>query len=465
MFGGRWRQGTIWPLIKGDADLPPGLQDVRSFLDTLGECDGALIAALRHGRGPRGRNDYPVEAMWNLAALQLFLRKGRASDLLGELRRNADLARLLGFREQLPADFDLPSHSALSRFLNKLRSDPYLALIKGIQEQTVLLLRREDPAIGKHTALDTSDVRTHGHPARHVDDPQKHKAATDPEASWSIKTKRRTGRNGRAIEETKKTFGYKAALNVDVKHPVVIEAITVSGSANDQHLAMPLLEGSARILGPSVIETCAADKGFDSTDNVVNAYRDHGVRLIVPVRDVPANLEQLSPQDRETALKPGGNVVIDRYSGEVACYEAVRDGHHERRAMAYAGFEADRRSHKFRCPLGEQAATRCSAFQSCSAGRSGKHGRQVRVPMAIDSRRLAPIYPRSKQWKRRYNGRSAVERVNSYLKEVLRLEDHCLRGLKAINLRLLLASVTLNLRTLMVLRAAAAAKAASAKAA
>ena len=456
MVGGRFRQSTVWPLIKGDGDVPPGLHEVREFLATLAECDGELVAALEVQRGPRGRDDYPVEAMWRLAAVQLFLRKGHASDLLGELRRNADFARLLGFKERLPGDFDLPSESVFSRFQTKLRTDAYLARIKQLHENTVLLLRREDPSIGKHTATDTSDVRTHGHPMRHEGDPEKEKAATDPEASWSIKTKRRKGRDGTTIEETKKIFGYKAALNVDVKHPVVIDAMTVTGSTNDQHLAMPLLEGSLRILGPGVMETCAADKGFDSKDNVNNAYRDHGVAMIVPVRDVPENLERLAPEDREVALEPGGNVVFDRYSGEVACYESLESGEkkQERRTMDYAGFEADRETHKFRCPLGGAASSQCSAFKTCSAGPCGTQGRQVRVPMSIDIRRFAPIYPRSKQWKRRYNGRSAVERVNSYLKEVLRLEDHSLRGLKAISLRVLMASITLNLRTLLVLRAA-----------
>ncbi len=79
--------------------------------------------------------------------------------------------------------------------------------------------------------------------------------------------------------------------------------------------------------------------------------------------------------------------------------------------------------------------------------------------METDIRRFAPIYPRSKKWKRLYNGRSAVERVNSYLKGVLRLEAHCLRGHRAISLRVLLAATTLNLRTLLALRAARAAKA------
>ena len=75
--------------------------------------------------------------------------------------------------------------------------------------------------------------------------------------------------------------------------------------------------------------------------------------------------------------------------------------------------------------------------------------------MELDPRRFAPVYPRSKRWKRLYNGRSAVERVNAYLKDVLPLERHALRGRAAIKLRVLLASMTLNLRTLMMLRAEA----------
>ena len=82
--------------------------------------------------------------------------------------------------------------------------------------------------------------------------------------------------------------------------------------------------------------------------------------------------------------------------------------------------------------------------------------------MKTDVRRFAPIYPRSKKWQRLYNGRSAVERANGYLKEVLRLERHCLRGLKAIKLRVLLGAITLNLRTLLALRAAKAQREAAA---
>jgi len=449
---GSFRQATIWSLLDVDRQLSPGLQEVRAFLDLLWECDEEMRLCLIADRG-HGRDDYPVLAMWRLMAIKLFLRKGRFSDLRGELRRNAAFARLLDFKEILPGVFDLPDACAISRMHRKLKEDAYVARLKRVQEKTVELLRRLDPTIGEHTAQDSTDIRTHGHPARHEGDPEKQKPSTDPEATWSVKTKRWQEADGKKREETKSTFGYKACLNVDVRQPVVIEVQTVTGSTNDHLLAIPVLEGAVRLVGKGTMKTCAQDKGFDSEDNVKEAYQELGVALIVPTRDVPDDLKKLPPQDREVSLEGAGNLVRDKYTGEVACYEHRNGAESIRRAMKHGGFDKERQVHKFRCPLDATAPTTCSAFGSCSAGPSGKQGRQVRVEMKTDFRRFAPVYPRSKKWQRLYNGRTAAERVNSYLKEVLRLEDHCLRGIKAIRVRALLAAITLNLRTLLALRA------------
>jgi hypothetical protein len=228
--------------------------------------------------------------------------------------------------------------------------------------------------------------------------------------------------------------------------------MTVTGKTNDQAMAMPILDAAVENVGKGEIETCAMDKGFDSEANVKGAY-ERGIAAIIPVRDVPENLQQLPKEDREIPLSEGSNIVRDRYSGEVACYEFSQGGLPLRRQMKYGGFDKNREAHKFRCPLGSSAAEGCSCFKTCSAGASGNQGRQVRISMTIDIRRYASVYPGSKRWQRLYDGRSAVERVNSYLKGVLRLEDHCLRGQSAISLRVFLATITLNTRTLLALRA------------
>ncbi len=453
---------ALWRALEPTAP-PPGLSDLRRFLSILTEFDAGLIQALEAERD-HGRDDYPVAAMWNLHAVTLYLRRARFSDVLAELQRNRDLARLLGFREIGPGRYLLPGKQAFSRFHVKLKQDRFQILIGALLTRAVEGIRGLAPSVGTHSALDSTNVRTHARPPRKSSkdpqaDPKKPppapKPSADPQASWSVKTKVRQGENGQTFDEKECTFGYKAFVVCDTRLPVVLAAEVVTGKDSDQRMAIPMIEKAQTNVGNGVFETVAMDKGFDSEDNVRGAH-ERGVAAIVPVRDVPENLDRLPPEDREVALAAGSNLVRDRFTGEVFCYARSRATGPEpvRRAMTYAGYEADRQGHKFRCPLGDAAASKCPVFRTCAAGSCGNNGRQVRIPVQTDWRRFAPVYPRSKRWKRLYNGRSAVERVNSYFKEVLRLEDHCLRGKAAIRLRVLMASLTLNIRTLMQLQTA-----------
>lgn len=477
------QQTTLW--FDLERELPPGLKDVDVFLSALSEVDSQLVRALQCERG-RGRDDHPVPAMWNLLAVALYLRRVKFSELLGELSRNADLARLLGFKEIGPNQYDLPSDSAMSRLYTKLKADPYLKLVEDVFKGTVAALAVENPEFGKDTALDASDVRTHAQPPRKARkdegkegseeaakeiskeevgkeevgkeaSKEEVKPSSDPEASWSVKTKVGSDAQGKPVKKTECTFGYKLYAVVDTQVPAIVAVDVMTGKTSDQNMAIPMIEEAQENLPEARMETTAMDKGFDSTENVEGAY-ELGVAAIVPVRDVPENLEKLPREDREAQIEPQSNIVYDRYTGDVFCYAQGNGGEMERREMTYAGFEAGRDTHKFRCPLGAAAEGGCKAFASCSAGSAGAHGRQVRIPMKTDSRRFAPIYPGSHRWRRLYNGRSAVERINSYVKEVLGLERHCLRGKNGIHLRVLLASVTLNLRTLIQLRRARAAE-------
>jgi hypothetical protein len=457
----------IWQEL--EREMPPGLEEIREFLSALSELDAELVRDLRKERG-HGRDDLPIAAMWNLIGTSLYLRHEKFSELLGELGRNSDLARLLGFKEIGPNQYRIPSKSALSRFHVKLKNE-YLEKMEAILKKSVEALARENPEFGKHTALDASDVRTHARPGRKLPESEENgpegvegkdketeaqSSSSDPEASWSVKTKTWEDGQGKKRKETKSTFGFKMYRAADSTIPAVVAVEVKTGKTSDQKMAIPMIEAARENLGENNkdrMKTVAMDKGFDSEENVREAER-RGVHAIVPVREVPDNLDKLPKEDREEPLSPGGNVVYDRYSGEVACYESPENVKEEptRRTMTYAGYEADRSAHKFRCPLGAYAQTGRESFESCAAGPAGSQGRQVRVSVETDWRPIAPVYPRSKRWKRLYNGRSAVERINSYVKEVLKLERHAVRGRAAIKLRVLLSAISLNVRTLISLR-------------
>ena len=488
----RYRQRTIWEEFEGE--LPPGLQEVATFLEILSELDEELVSDLERHRwrvteygnrvAPgRGRNELPVRAMWNLVAVSLYLRHGRQSEVLAELRRNSDLAELLGFEANGPNQYRLPSSSALSRFHRKLRKSEK---VREVFNRTVSLLAQECPDFGKNTALDSSDIRSHARAGKRTEETsgkegtegpgkksKKSKSkskskskdgarkavasSSDPEASWSVKSKTRKRSDGTTYKEEKRTFGYKVFFDADTTDPAVLSVEVETGSYPDTKKALAMLDSGLERLPPGRRQTVAMDKGFDSTENVAGAW-ERGIAAIVPVRDVPQNLDSLPPQDREVPLAPGSNIVRDTFTGEIFCYagEAGAGGDCTkltRRKLVYVGAELDRGCHKFRCPAGGAGPERCPFFDRCAAGSAGSLGRQVRVSFGVDIRRFAPVYPPSKRWKRLYKGRTAVERINGFAKNVLKLDQHALRGKAAIELQALLAAITINVRTLAALRA------------
>lgn len=435
----RMRQRSLWDQLP-EVD-PPGLEDVKAFLDVLSEFDEPLVRELERQRG-NGRNDYPVVAMWNLFAVMHYLRRARRSSLLEELKRNARLAELLGFERKGDGHYRLPEQWVCTRFEQKVRAPEIQEMLGSVLENTVKELKEEIPDLGEHTAADASDVRAWAKPPSRDGT----RASSDEDASWSVKTERYVNEKGEVVKKKKATFGYKFYAVVDVQRPVVLAISTETGSTNDHSRVPSLVRQTVKNVGEGSVKTLAMDKGFDS-EHVVTTCYGHGIKAVVPFRDVPQKLEQLPPEDREIPLVLGSNVVRDKYTGEVCCYD-LSGPEPRRQELVYGGFDASREAHKFRCPA-RAVGSSCPYFDRCSAGRNGDGGRQVRIPMRTDPRRFAPVYPRSLQWKRLMRGRSAVERYNSYVKEVLRLEDHCVRGKAAVHLRVALCAITVNLGTLL----------------
>jgi hypothetical protein len=89
----------------------PSLAAVKAFLASVP--DARLLEMLRQSRG-RGRNDYPVGALWGVVLLRIALRHGSFEATLGELSRNEALRRLIGLEEEQL----VPKSWNVSRFLD-----------------------------------------------------------------------------------------------------------------------------------------------------------------------------------------------------------------------------------------------------------------------------------------------------------------------------------------------------------
>ncbi len=135
--------------------------------------------------------------------------------------------------------------------------------------------------------------------------------------------------------------------------------------------------------------------------------------------------------------EPGDNITYDE-RGQIYCTCPVTG---ETRSMANWGFEKNREALKFRCPAVANDFP-CRGRDQCPGG-DGSYGRTVRVPLEKDRRIFTPTVRDSATWKRGYDSRTAVERVNDRIDNVLGFENHTIRGLAKMRTRVGLALIVM----------------------
>ena len=100
------------------------------------------------------------------------------------------------------------------------------------------------------------------------------------------------------------------------------------------------------------------------------------------------------------------------------------------------GFESDRETLKYRCPA-RQYGLECKGRRRCPVRGS------VRIKLEEDRRIFTPLARSSYRWKTLYKKRTSVERVNSRLDVSFGFEQHFIRGLKKMRLRMGLALIVM----------------------
>ena len=102
--------------------------------------------------------------------------------------------------------------------------------------------------------------------------------------------------------------------------------------------------------------------------------------------------------------------------------------------MVCRGYEKDRKSIKYGCPAKYYGVT-CACKDTCTIPKD------FRIPLETDSRIFTSVPRDSLKWKKLYNKRSSIERVNSRLDNMFCFEKHTIRGIKKMTFRVTLAFV------------------------
>ena len=208
-----------------------------------------------------GRHGYPVRAMWRMYLAKFVLKIRYNNQLLERLRGSRKLREVCGFGD------DVPSESALSRFVSRLADHQDLVEqclvnvtgeLRGLVPAVKQREGRQDqplPPLGAVLAIDSTLFETYANPNRR----SVHDAPADPDAKWGLKHSSRT-------KEGKKEwgFGYKMHMISDATHGVPLAFTVTPANENDSTQLTGVLKKTLTDHPWIEAGTFLADRGYDS---------------------------------------------------------------------------------------------------------------------------------------------------------------------------------------------------------
>lgn len=413
-----------WKDFQSDQKTLGDLERIKLVIETIP--DTKLIKALRFLRG-KGRNDYPVEAIWNSILAGIVYEHISIESLRRELKRNAQLREMCGF-DPLMGVKSVPSKSAYHRFLTNLLKQA--SLISEMFDCLVDELTKHFPDFGKNLAGDGKAIHSFGKPSKKV----KPDKRAEKDADFGVKTYRGIDKNGKAWEKIKSWFGFKLHLIVEADAELPVAYKVTKASVGEQPIMRELLD-QLNQTHPEIIDRCEnimMDKGYDSKEIIYDLWKTYKIKPIIDIRKMWKDGEKT----KLLKTKQISNVTYD-CTGTVFCH-SLKTG--EMKEMAYGGFEKKRSSHKYLCPV-LAYGIECKGSSKCPLFK-----KRIRIPLKEDPRIFTPVARSSYKWNDLYHKRTSVERVNSRIDVSFGFERHYIRGLKKMKLRCGLAlSVMLSI--------------------
>jgi IS5 family transposase len=339
---------------------------------------------------------YLMEPLWKAYMLTFILNMDCTNDLIRKLEENPSFAEICGFDMDRP----LPSRWTFDRLIAVLSQHP--EMIERLLGKAVCQLQQRLSGFGTTVAIDSTPVKSHSNPGKRV--------KADPEAGFIVKE---------GIPNKIWKWGYKLHLLVDTtwELPIAYD-ITLARESDVTHL-IPLIDKAKKRFDWFRPWHVVADKGYDAGYNY-KAIHDIGSIPIIKMKE---------KQQSE------GKYTIDEL-GIPHCQSGLPlllKDHDKKKGIRYV---CSCRANKADCPL----------YGQCTL-------KVVWIRPLWEYRKLCSIPRDSEEWNAVYSKRTAVERVNSKLKEHRRLNSHCHRGLLKVRIHCLMSVLSLVITALAAVNA------------
>ena len=368
--------------------------DLAAILDNA---DAPALLARLWALRANGRPGYPLRAMWRAYVASFVLNMASTNALIRRLQDDPWLRHLCGFRGPLP------HRTTFNRFIHRLAGEATLVeqVFAGLTEQ----LRERLPDLGDHVAIDSTIVRSHSNPNRH-------RGASDPEATWTAKN------DGKDWYR-----GYKAHAVACATHGIPLGVVVTTASRSDSPELPTVVDRTRATHGWFRPTVGIADRGYFGRAN--DRYlADLGIIPIIP-----------NPRPGNSSKRYDGLYTEE---GVPTCMGNV--------PMEYA--QTNAQGHRLYV---------CRE-QGCHLAKKGRGGITYCDTEVWEDPRRNPwlsgrIRRGSPEWEALYTKRQAIERVFKSLKQSRRLERHCVRGLRQVRLHVLMAFMVGQATTLANLQA------------
>jgi len=456
-----------WNAVEARSDLD------RFYLVRDNLPDEKLVMALEERRG-NGRDDFPVRAMWNAVIAGVVFQHESIESLIRELSRNPALLEACGFdilpRHKKPvaelkrndetgrmeivwseaeeAYYYVPESWNFSRFLkNVIELEENEGLVSGMIRQLREALMEALPDFGRHLGYDGKAIKSYstGHKDRKTGE------TSDPDADWGKhETKGIESKSGKPWTKVKSWFGYCLHLVADTRYEIPA-AIHVTPASEPEQTELRSMIKETFEETPQLAERCddfTADRGLDCGETKALLLDKYGIRPVIDTRELWREEKAEPGYDPEKpitrSLYPERvDTIVYTEKGSVHC---ICPATGEQRDMAFHGFEAARKTLKYRCPAAANDFE-CKGWGECSAlgqVKPGDYGRIVRINITKKDRRIfTPIPYGSPSWNRAYNRRSSLERINSRIDNDFCFEKHYIRGKAKMQTRVGLATAVM----------------------
>jgi len=435
--------------------------------------DEKIVMELEDRRG-KGRDEFPVRAMWNGIIAGVVFQHMSIESLIRELSRNPALLEACGFdilpRHKKPvaelkrneetgqmeivrseaedAYYYVPDSWNFSRFLkNVIELEEEYGMITDMTRQLREALMEALPDFGRHLGYDGKSINSYstGHKNRDTG------KTSDIDADWGKhETKGIDSKTGKPWTKIKSWFGYGLHLIADTQYEIPVAA-HVTPASHSEHTELRSMIKEIFKETPQLGERCddfVADRGLDSGKIKAQLLDEYGIRPGIDIRELwkdEKNEPGYDPAKPITRpLYPDrADTIVHTEKGTIHC---ICPATGEQRDMAFCGFEKDRNTLKYRCPAAANDFF-CKGCEECSSAgqvNPGEYGRIVRIKISEQDRRIfTPIPYGTQSWDRAYNRRSSLERINSRLDNDFGFEKHYIRGKAKMQTRVGLATAVM----------------------